>query len=253
MRPPQLWRYTGLLQAAARHVDRFLVGSRFSREKHRELGLEAPIVHLPFFVPEGREPTDTELPVEIGPEPYFLFVGRLMKIKGLQTLIPVFRDYGKARLLIAGSGRHERPLRRLARDNRGVRFLDHVPYGQLQVLYRNAVAVIVPSIAYEVAPLVIPEALGHGTPVIVRNLGGLPEQVEDSGGGFVYDTEQELVAAMDRLLEDPSYRRDLGQRGYQAYQRGWTADVHIRRYLALIRDIGGTSLSQARPTSATRS
>jgi glycosyltransferase involved in cell wall biosynthesis len=38
------------------------------------------------------------------PEPYFLFVGRLEKIKGLQTLIPVFRDYNKARLLIAGTG-----------------------------------------------------------------------------------------------------------------------------------------------------
>jgi glycosyltransferase involved in cell wall biosynthesis len=240
-RPPQLWRYTRLLQAAAKHVDRFLVGSRFSKEKHQELGLDAPIMQLPFFVPEGTEPAADELPVEMPEEPYFLFVGRLMKIKGLQTLFPIFRAYGKARLLIAGSGRYEHQLRRLAKGNAAVRFLDQVPYEQLQVLYRSAVAVIVPSIAFEVAPLVIPEAFAQRTPVIVRNLGGLPEQVEESGGGFVYDTEEELVAAMDRLLANPAYRRELGQRGYQAYQQNSTTDVHLQRYLGLIRDIEATS------------
>jgi glycosyltransferase involved in cell wall biosynthesis len=39
--------------------------------------------------------------------PFFLFVGRLEKLKGLQTLIPVFRRYLKAQLLIAGTGSYE--------------------------------------------------------------------------------------------------------------------------------------------------
>jgi glycosyltransferase involved in cell wall biosynthesis len=65
----------------------------------------------------------------------------------------------------------------------------------------------------------------------------MPEIVEESGGGFVYDTGEELMAALDRLLADPSYRRELGLRGYQAYQRNWTAEAHLERYFALIREI----------------
>lgn len=47
------------------------------------------------------------------------------------------------------------------------------------------------------------------------------------------------MAAMDQLLDDPARRRELGWRGYQAYQRLCTADAHLPRYLALIRDVAG--------------
>jgi glycosyltransferase involved in cell wall biosynthesis len=65
----------------------------------------------------------------------------------------------------------------------------------------------------------------------------MPELIEESGGGFIYETDEELVAAMNQLLADPSYRRRLGRRGYQAYQREWTAEVHLEHYFALIREI----------------
>ncbi|UCC63887.1 MAG: glycosyltransferase, partial [Anaerolineae bacterium] len=74
-------------------------------------------------------------------------------------------------------------------------------------------------------------------PAIVRNLGGMPEIIEESGGGFVYETEEELVAAMDQLLADLSFRDEVGRRGYQAYQRKWTAEAHLERYFALIGEV----------------
>jgi glycosyltransferase involved in cell wall biosynthesis len=123
-------------------------------------------------------------------------------------------------------------------------FLGHLHERQLQRLYQKAVALLVPSIAYEVFPLVAIEALRQQTPVIARNLGGLPEIVTESGGGFVYDAEEELVASMDRLLRDPALRDELGRRGYQAYQHNWTAEAHLRRYFALISDIAATSVKR---------
>jgi len=240
-RPPQWWRYTGLLEAAVKHVDAFIAPSRFSKEKHHKLGLDVPMVHLPYFAPtQDPSPTTEEASEQAVRKPYFLFVGRLVKLKGLQTLIPVFRRHRTAQLWIAGTGRYERRLRQLAQGHGNVRFLGHVSGMQLQNLYRNAVALIVPSITFEVTPLVIIEAFQRQTPVIVRNLGGMPEHVKESGGGFVYDTEHELVAAMDRLLTDPSYRRELGQRGYQAYLRKWTPEAHLKRYFALIHDLAAT-------------
>ena len=238
-RPPQWWRYFGLLEAAVKHVDTFISPSHFTKDKHHQMGLNIPIVHLPNFVPpvELSSSTVEEAIGEALNEPYFLFVGRLEKLKGLQTLIPVFRHYQKAQLLIAGTGNYESELKQLAKDNANIHFLGYVSGQPFQTLYRHAVAVIVPSICFEVFPSVTIEAFRQQTPAIVRNLGGMPEIIEESGGGIVYDTEEELVAAMDQLLAEPSYRDDLGRLGYQAYQQNWTTEAHLERYFALIHKI----------------
>ena len=243
-RPPQWWRYSGLLKSAIRHVDAFIAPSRFTEEKHRQLGPDVRIVHLPYFIspPENPRP-DLEDPGGDAPEgPYFLFVGRLEKLKGLQTIIPVFRRYrsrhGRPKLLVAGKGNYERRLRRLAGGDADIRFLGHVSGRRLDALYQNAVAVIVPSLCFDVSPQVVMEAFMQGTPVIAGELGGTPEFIEQSGGGFVYRSEEQLRSAIDRLLADPAYRDQLGRRGFQAYQRLWTADAHMSGYLGLIDEIG---------------
>ena len=239
-RPPQWWRYLKLLKTKVKHVNAFIAPSRFCRDIHQKMGLNVPIVHLPNFIPSiGTAPSKSEETFGETPGgPYFLFVGRLEKIKGLQTIIPIFHRYKKAQLLIAGEGNYETKLRQLAKGSVNIRFLGYLSNQQLQSLYRQAVAVIVPSICYEVFPLVIIEAFRQQTPAIVRNLGGMPEIIKDSNGGFIYNTEKELLEAMDRLLSDPSYRRELGMRGYQAYQQNWTTEPHLQRYFALIHKLG---------------
>jgi len=232
-RLPQWWRYFGLLKSSAKHVNVFIAPSRYAKEIHLRTGLNLPIVHLPSFISEV-EVISADQTLK---EPYFLFVGRLEKLKGLQTLIPIFHHYVRAQLLIAGKGSYEARLRQLAEGSNNIHFLGYLSDRQLQALYRKAVALIVPSICFETFSLVTVEAFRQQTPVIVRNLGGMPELVEDNGGGFVYNTAEELVAAMDRLLADPSYRRELGVRGYEAYLRNWTGEVHLRRYLGLIHEI----------------
>ena len=86
--------------------------------------------------------------------------------------------------------------------------------------------------------MVLIEAFLRKTPAIVRDLGALPEIVQESGGGSVYRNDTELVQRMNDLLQDSSQRHTLGQRGYQAYKRNWTAEAHLERYLGLIRRIG---------------
>lgn len=238
-RPPQWWRYSRMLRSALKHVDAFLAPSRFCMDKHRELGLDLPFAHMPSFVPapQTAPPTPTAALDGQVQKPYFLFVGRLEKLKGLHTLFPVFRRYPKAQLWIAGTGNDEPRLRQLAQGMANVRFLGYHSGERLQALFRSAAAVIVPSICFDVSPQVVMEAFRQCTPVIVRNLGGLPEMVEESGGGFVYGTEEELIAAMDPLLAHPSRRDELGSRGYQAFLRYWTPEAHLGRYLALIGTI----------------
>lgn len=241
-RPPQWWRYSGLLKAAVKHVDAFLSPSQFCKDIHRQRGFDAHIACLPNFMPSIQAVQPRFAPAMDGTttEPYFLFVGRIEKVKGLQTLIPVFGRYRKARLLIAGTGSYESHLRELAQGSPNIHFLGYQSSQQLQTLYRQAVAVIVPSICFEVFPLVILESLREGTPVIARNLGGIPEIIQESGGGFIYDTAEELMTALEHLLANPSARRELGRRGQQAYQQHWTVEAHLQRYFTLIEEIAAT-------------
>ena len=248
-RPPQWWRYFGLMQAAVKHIDAFIAPSLTSQRKHQQLGLNGRIVHLPNFVSFGEEVTSPPVPSDspASEDCYFLFVGRLEKLKGLHTLITPFLHYQKAQLWIAGTGSEEPALRELTRGSTNVRFLGQQSGQQLQALYRGAVAVMYPSINFQSglppttsgqgAPLVIMEAFSQKTPVVVNDLGRIPALIEQTGGGLVYSTERELLAALDRLLSDLAYRHDLGLRGYQAYRQNWTADAHLERYFALIGEI----------------
>jgi glycosyltransferase involved in cell wall biosynthesis len=232
-----------LLQKSVRHVNAFISQTHFCKDLHREMGLDVPTVCLPNFVPSAETGSKrSEQQVSgIHQGPYFLFVGRLEKLKGLQTLIPVFHQYRKAQLFIAGTGGYEAQLRRLAEGSVNIHFLGFLSDEKLQALYRKAVALIVPSICFEIFGNVIIEAFRQQTPAIVRSMGGMPELIHESGGGLVYDTNEELVAAMNQLVADPAYRRELGLRGYQTCRRQWTAEAHLKRYLALINEIAVSS------------
>jgi glycosyltransferase involved in cell wall biosynthesis len=252
-RPPQLWRYSGLLERAMKNIDAFIAPSLTSQRKHEQLGLTGRIVFLPNFVSIDTDNSALAGPDQPEPEqPYFLFVGRLEKLKGLHTLIPAFVHQSKAQLWIAGTGSEERVLRELAHGSSKIRFLGHQAASSLRALYRNAVALIYPSINFQVglprfspgstesAPLVIMEAFSHKTPVIATNVGRIPDLLERTGGGLAYSTEQELLAIMDRLMADPAQRCELGTRAYETYRAHWTAEAHLTRYMKLIQQIAAS-------------
>ena len=235
-RPPQWWRYTSLLRRELEQVDQFISPSRFTRDKHLESGLDIPITVLPYFLPRETEPNHLDV-MPPHPRPYFLFVGRLVKIKGLQNLIPVFKNYPRADLLIIGAGEYESTLRTLARDLPNVKFIGAIPYNRLRDLYRRAIAVIMPSICYEVFGIVLIEALSVKTPVIARDLGGMSEVVVDSSGGFIFRTDEDLVQAMTRLHQDAALRRTLGENGYKAYLKLWDEQAHMEKYFEIIESV----------------
>ncbi len=229
-RPPQLWRRTGMLRRAAAQVDLFLASSRFSIEMHRSRGFEAPMELLaPFVAPvagsEGPSPH---------PRPFFFFAGRLEKYKGLETILPAFAGDGEFDLLAAGDGPELEPLRRLAARHPRVKLLGWLADDRLADYYRHALAAIVPSTGYETFGLVAIEAMAHGAPVIARRLGPLPEIVEQSGGGVLFDTTDELAAHCRAIARDAALRERLAAAGRACQQRHWTAQGHVERYLKLL-------------------
>ena len=232
-RPPQLWRRNGVVTRGLEHIDEFLAISEFSRLKHAEFGFPREMTVLPYAMPD-RDLDDTARNVPSQSRPFFLFVGRLEKIKGLDEVIPVMRRYPGADLLIAGKGSHERTLRGLAAGVENVRFLGWLDAPRLRAYYRDCIALIVPSVCFETFGLIVAEAFRDSTPVIARDLGPFPELVRTAGGGELFCDEESLLKAMSTLQSDPTRRAELGRSARVAWEKNWSEAAVIPQYLAII-------------------
>jgi glycosyltransferase involved in cell wall biosynthesis len=252
-KPPQLWRYTGLLDRESAAVDQFVSPSRFTAQMHAQRGFPQPVAHLPYFI--DRVDSDWQQPAPRPQErPYFLFVGRLEVIKGLQTLIDFWSTIPEFDLLVAGTGGYEAQLRTQAAANPRIKFLGALPQRALGALYVHALACIVPSITYETFGMINIEAFARKTPVIVRDLGALPEVIEDSGGGFVYRTDAELRNALYGIAQEPELRQELGERGYHAFLQFWCREAHLNYYFDFLqatatKKFGYVPWAETQPTS----
>jgi glycosyltransferase involved in cell wall biosynthesis len=244
-RPPQAWRSTGLIDRSLRQLDALVFPSRHALEEHRARGIGAPLVHLPYFLPDdwsgGIEDEDPPAPAR----PYVAAAGRLVRMKGFQRLIPLMRYLPEVDLRIAGTGPFEGHLRDLARDLPNVRFEGLLGREGLARLFHGARAVVVPSLFPETFGYVVLEAFSVRTPVIVDAQGGaLFENAALSGGGLAYRTDAELLWSIRRLVHDDNLRDELSHAGYSRRINEWSEAAHLDRYFELIATIRAGRASQ---------
>jgi glycosyltransferase involved in cell wall biosynthesis len=252
-RPPQVWRSSDAIPRGLQELDALIFPSRHALEEHRLRGIGAPLVHLPYFLPddwtEGIEDTEPE-PT---PRPYLAAAGRLVKMKGFHRLIPLMRLLPEVDLRIAGTGPEEGHLRDMAADVPNVKFEGLLGGQALAKLFHGARAVVVPSLFPETFGYVVLEAFAVRTPVIVHNGGGaIQETGVLSGGGLGYQTDGELLLAMRRLVHDDNLRDDLAHRGYAMRIGEWSETAHLDRYFTLIQGIhaGRANSTPPRPKFA---
>jgi glycosyltransferase involved in cell wall biosynthesis len=227
------------MKSKAKHIDAFISPSDFSARLHRQFGFDLPFSVIPNFV-DDVEPGDC--PAETTAEkphvrPYFLFAGRLERMKGLQDVLPHFSATGPADLLVAGTGNDEAELRAASGKNPAIRFLGRLTAAELRPLYRHALSVVIPSLCYETFGMVMLEAFRERTPVIARAVGPLKDIVSKSGGGLLFSTSDQLAETLHRLANDSILRDQLAAAGYSSLRKRWTQRVVLERYLELVRNV----------------
>jgi len=193
----------GLAQA-----DSVIVNSHAVAEELGERPVE--IAHL-AVLPNGVDTTTYHPAVRPeAPEPYVLFVGRLVPQKGVDVLLRAFgavlRRIPRARLLLVGDGEQRLYLERMAR---ALGLMPHVVFlgwrtgPDLVRLYQQAEVLAVPSV-YEPFGLVALEGLACGRPVVASRTGGLADIVTDGTDGWLVEPADHLQLAqrLARLLLD---------------------------------------------------
>lgn len=202
---------------AAGWIDRFLAPSRFLKERFAAAGWPPDRIQVsPYGIPPGdpqasrRSTRSLQGPLRVG------FLGSFVPQKGARVLAEahLLLPPGTVRVSYHGNPRSDpgfsRSLKRLAR--RGESFFrgPYEPEGVLAILDRLDV-VVVPSLWFENAPVVISEAFRSGVPVVASRLGGMAEMVRDGIDGRLFNPgdPQDLARILLELHGSPDRLRLL--------------------------------------------
>ncbi len=227
-RLPQIWRKSKGFRGAIRDIDTIIAPSDFMKKKLSEwLPAESNIVHIPNFVPSP--PRDIN---DSGYSNYFLYVGVLERHKGICNLLKVFKEHDKevdAKLIIVGEGSlKEKIVDYIARNKlqNKVIVLGWLSHDNLWPLYKNALALIVPSVCLENNPLVALESISVGTPVIGTDAGGIGEIIEKIDTNLIFKGDELEVIGMV-LNNKGIYSKEKVK---QVYTRWYSLGGYLKEY-----------------------
>jgi glycosyltransferase involved in cell wall biosynthesis len=233
---------SGLRRRCIRNADALIAISQFVKGTLAASGHPDHTTHvvlnaidLDRWVPGvGRDEAREELGVPAA-APVVVTVCRLFEAKGPEQLIralAVVRDeVPDVRLLIVGDDGPEqgRYARHLADVAAGLGLADQVLFlgrrSDVPRLMAAADVFAMPSVD-EPFGLVYLEAMAMERPVVALANGGTPEVVVDGVTGLLSEPGDmdALVANLERLLRDPSLRRQMGQHGRRRVEEHFTAD-----------------------------
>lgn len=176
-----------------------------------------------------------------------LFVGRLEKMKGVDTLLTAFAQISDVRsqmsvmphLRIVGDGSQRQHLEQLAKD---VHISDRITFvGRLtpdKVADEFAQASVFCGLSRsEALGNVFLEAQAAGCAVVATTVGGIPDIVEDQKTGLLIapDDVDAAAGAMKRLLEDDVLRSKLAENG-QKHAQNYDWGAIAERYGSVYTD-----------------
>lgn len=152
-----------------------------------------------------------------------LSVARLIDHKGLPNLIEAVRilsyEGRDISLKIVGDGYLRDHLQEMI-SNKGldglVHIVHHIPYEKIPEVYRSADIFVLSSIV-EIFGVSALEAMSTGLPIIVTNVGGLPDLVEHGYNGYLVEQEnpESLARTLDKLLD----RNEIDRMGKNAREK----------------------------------
>jgi glycosyltransferase involved in cell wall biosynthesis len=202
----------------------------------------------------------------------FVFAGGMARIKGAEVLLDACKLLAAKRddwvcVMPGGLGEADRPSIRTSMKALVGRFGIRPAVAQLfqgflglgdrvrllpfqrdmRPLLEAAEFVLFPAIVPHFARPII-EAAAVGVPAIGSDLGGVRECIDDQSTGLLCrpGDPAALCEAMERLLDDPSYRRELGQRAAVRARERYTVGRQINTVTAIYAEVlAGVSHSRA--------
>lgn len=202
-----------ILASCYRNYRAVITPTRFLRKAYEANGLAAPAFDIRFGVDVNREPKPAR---QSGSKVQFGFIGQIAPHKGTDILIDAFSSLppGKAELHIYGpedqSVNYMAALRR-ASTGQDMHFHGTFPSERMAEILAGLDVLVIPSRWYENSPLVLLNALATHTPVIVSDVEGMTEFVEEGVNGLSFrrGSAASLRQILQRFIDNPGLAANL--------------------------------------------
>lgn len=221
-----------LFKLIIRYSDIITVNSSFTKEE-----IVGKIFYGNFkIIPFGAYSTKKDLThYKVKPQK-LLFVGRLVKRKGLKYLINAINllkdEFPKLSLSIIGGGPLKSTLEKMIKDLKledRIEMTGPLSPDKVAYHYKTCKIFILPSTIdnignTETLGVVLIEALSYKKPVIASRVGGIVDIVKDKKTGVLVEQKNsyELARAIKNLLLNPTYANNLGINGYRHVMKNFS-------------------------------
>jgi len=196
--------------ARLNHLNGLLVPNKFMKEFLMRYGVEPGLIHERAFgidmnlSVQNRQYKSHQAKLRVA------FIGTLAPHKGCHILVDAFKKLpeGSATLKIFGQltdfPGYVGKLKALASKQKSIEFCGTFPNSEMVEIFKDIDVLIVPSIWYENTPLVLYSAQAAQCPVVVSNLPGLTEVVQEGENGllFVTGNSVDLARQLHRLISE---------------------------------------------------
>jgi glycosyltransferase involved in cell wall biosynthesis len=191
-------RFIAVSDAVARHSRLEEQGARFSV--------------IPNFVPNDVASLSDDADPRLQALPdgdYILFVGDLMRLKGINVLLQAYAQLARApALVLIGRRCHDTP----SVLPRNVHIFSMWPHRAIMQAWRRCLFAVLPSTGPEACATVVMEAMASGKPVVATDIGGMPDLIDDGKTGFLVPPGEAvpLARAMQQLVDDRDLVMQMG-------------------------------------------
>lgn len=184
--------------------------------------------------------------LRLGPEDHLLVsVGNLYPVKGhrhlIEALAILVKRHPTLHLAIAGRGETAEALSTDARDH-GLAKRVHLLglRADIAAILASADVFVLPSLS-EGLPLALLEAMFAGCPIVASDVGEVSVALAHGEAGVLVEAGNPgaLAAALDRLLSDPKWARNLGERAARRAAAEYDVSQMVRRYVAVYEELLG--------------
>lgn len=204
-------------------VDCYVALTEFAREKMIEGGLPADKIRVKpnFVLPDpGPRTSDGD---------YALFVGRLVDLKGVGTLIKAWSKLpASIPLVIAGDGPYRPEMEKLISDFKlaNVDYRGRLSRNETLATMKGARFLMFPSEWYEGFPVTIAESFACGVPVLCSRLGGMQEIVDDGRTGlhFTSGDAADMAEKVQWAWSNPEETSNMGLEARAEFEAKYSAE-----------------------------
>jgi glycosyltransferase involved in cell wall biosynthesis len=218
------------------NIDHFIAVSDFLRNKVIELGISPEkITTVHNFIDLSN--------VIAGHQKgeYFIYFGRLERLKGLLTLLEASRPLKSFPLLIVGDGEMRPDIEAYVEKYslHNIKLLGFKQGKELSDLISNSICTITPSEWHEPCPLTIFESFAHGRPVIASSIGGLPELVSHQIDGFLIQPKH-IESLREKLIWMSTHRDmavEMGLAGRKKVENKHNPYIHYEKIMSVYRKL----------------